>query len=134
MQALLVIYDYTGSTDTASLSMTVGTDFAKTMLSMSTASVKVTCFPCGGCSSIILGREVRSAPPSDKAVRLVGPALLFQKRRDGLGEAFLDIDDGSVLVEGQDFDVANYGFWNFHQGINLIRLVSEPLQRVLCDG
>src|SRR6516165_1527203 len=47
--------------------------------------------------------EVCAAPPSNEIIRLSAPALPFQERRDGLSKPLLHIDDGAVLVEGEDF-------------------------------
>jgi hypothetical protein len=51
--------------------------------------------------------EVGAAPPGDEAVRLAVPLLAFEKGRDRLGEPFLHIDDGAVLIEDQRLDVAS---------------------------
>src|SRR6516162_5404106 len=47
--------------------------------------------------------EVCAAPPSNEIIRLSVPALPFQERRDDLSKPLLHIDDGAVLVEGEDF-------------------------------
>ena len=58
--------------------------------------------------------EVRAAPPGDEAVGVALPALPLQKRRDGLGQALLHVDDGAVLVERQRLDLASEDLEVFH--------------------
>src|SRR5262249_62412229 len=50
--------------------------------------------------------EVCASPPGNEIIRLSVPALPFQERRDGLSKPLLHIDDGAVLVEGEDFYLA----------------------------
>src|SRR6516162_8839969 len=47
--------------------------------------------------------EVCASPPGNEIIRLSVPALPFQERCDGLSKPLLHIDDGTVLVEGEDF-------------------------------
>src|SRR5215813_10444100 len=50
--------------------------------------------------------EVCASPPGNEVIRLSVPALPLQERRDGLSKPMLHIDDGAVLVEGEDFYLA----------------------------
>ena len=47
--------------------------------------------------------EVCAAPPGNEIIGFSIPAFPFQERRDGLSKPLLHIDDGAVLVEGEDF-------------------------------
>src|SRR5215471_5416420 len=50
--------------------------------------------------------EVRATPPGNEIIRLSVPTLPLQERRDGFSKPLLHIDDGAVLVEGEDFYLA----------------------------
>src|SRR5712691_1913161 len=57
---------------------------------------------------------MRAAPPRDETVRIAVPPLLFQERRDRLGEPLLHVDKGTVLVEHQRIDFLPQDVGRFH--------------------
>ncbi len=70
--------------------------------------------------------EVRAPPPGDEAAGLAVPALLLQERRDGLGQPFLHVDDGAVLIESQRLDLALEDLGAFHTCLSKAQPDSPP--------